>query len=190
MSEALAPDPAIDQRIASRVRALRAERGLSLEALAARSGVSRATLSRIENAETSATAAVLGRLAAAFGLSVSRLMHLAEDAFAPLVPAAAQPFWTDPATGWVRRQISPPAAALSGEVVEGCLAPGTRIAYDAPPREGLEHHLVLLAGRLAVTLDGETHALAPGDCLRYRFHGTSAFETPPDAAARYLLFTV
>lgn len=188
MSETITPDPDIDRRIASRLRALRAERGWSLEALAARSGVSRATLSRIENAETSATAAALGRLAAAYGLSVSRLMHLSEDGFAPLVPAAAQPVWRDPGGGFTRRQVSPPARALAGEVVESRLSPGTRIAYEHPPRAGLEHHLVLLEGRLAVTIDGETHTLSPGDCLRYQLHGPSLFETPPASGARYLLF--
>ena len=55
-------DRDLDLRIAGRLKALRAERGWSLDALARRSNVSRATLSRLENAEVSATANVLGRL--------------------------------------------------------------------------------------------------------------------------------
>jgi transcriptional regulator with XRE-family HTH domain len=44
-------DPAAtDRRLAERLRALRGERGWSLDELARRSGVSRATLSRLENA--------------------------------------------------------------------------------------------------------------------------------------------
>ena len=49
----------INQRIAQRVAALRAASGLSLDALATHSGVSRSTISRIERGETSATAVVL-----------------------------------------------------------------------------------------------------------------------------------
>ncbi len=183
-------DTSIDRRIARRLRELRAARGWSLDALAAASGVSRATLSRIENGETSPTAAVLGRLAAAHGITLSRLVHLAEDGFPPRLPRDAQPVWTDPETGFVRRTVSPPAADLAGEVVEGALPAGLRIAYPAPPRPGLEHHLAMMDGQLAVTLGPVTHRLSAGDCLRYRLDGPSAFETPPDAAARYLLFIV
>jgi transcriptional regulator with XRE-family HTH domain len=189
MREASTVD-SIDQRIAARLRSLRAERAWSLDALAGRSGVSRATLSRLENAETSATAATLGRLASAYGLTVSRLMHLVEEGFAPLVPRSAQPVWMDPDGGFTRRQVSPPARALAGEVVECRLEAGTRIAYDAPPRPGLEHHLVLLEGALSITEGGCSHLLAEGDCLRYQLHGPSMFEAPAESPARYLLFIV
>lgn len=183
-------DGGIDGRIAGRLRALRQARGWSLEALAVRCGVSRASLSRLENAETSATTAVLFRLCGAYGLTLSRLMSLVEDGFAAKVPAEAQPVWTDPESGFRRRQVSPPAADLEAEVVEGRIPPGTRIAYGLPPRPGIEHHLVMREGALAVTVGGTTHRLGPGDCLRYRLDGESAFETPADLPARYLLFMV
>jgi transcriptional regulator with XRE-family HTH domain len=177
----------IDQRIAQRLKSLRAERGWSLDELAGRSDVSRATLSRLENAEVSPTATVLGKLAAAHGLTISRLMHLVEDDFAPLVPRDAQPVWRDPATGFKRRSVSPPARTLAAEVLECTLEPGTRITYDEPPRRGLEHHLLLTEGRLDITVDGRAHALRPGDCLRYQLFGASTFATPPDAGAKYIL---
>ena len=186
----LADDAAIDRRIAQRLKALRVERGWSLEALAGRTGVSRATLSRLENAAVSPTAQVLGRLCAAYGLTLSRLMHLVEDGFEPLVRADAQPVWTDPATGFRRRAVSPPGRPLAGEALEGTLPPGARIAYDAPPQPGLEHHLLLVEGTLRIFVDGQTYDLEPGDCLRYQLFGPSAFATPDDGGARYLLFVV
>ncbi len=188
MEGATTREPDLDRGIAARLKLLRAEQGWSLDELARRSGVSRASLSRLENAEVSATASVLGRLCAAYGLPVSRLLQQVEADFAPLVRAEAQTVWTDPETGFRRRAISPPARALAGEVVGGELGPGRRIAYAAPPRPGQEHHLLLLAGRLEVTLEGRTQMLRPGDCLRYRLFGASAFATPADSAARYLLF--
>lgn len=180
----------LDLRIAVRLKALRHERGWSLDQLAARTGVSRATLSRLENGEVSPTANVLGRLCTAFGVTLSRLMHLVEADFAPLVRRSAQPGWTDPETGFERRSVSPPAQTLTGEVLEGTLPPGSRLAYDAPPRPGLEHHLVMLDGRLTLTVGDDSHTLGPGDCLRYQLHGPSVFATPADAGARYLLFMV
>jgi transcriptional regulator with XRE-family HTH domain len=179
----------IDRRIAGRLRDLRAQHGWSLDGLAARTGISRASLSRLEHAEVSASAQVLGRLCAAYGLSVSRLMHEVEaGGAAALVPAAAQPVWRDPETGLLRRQVSPPAADLAGEVLEGRLPAGRSIAYPVPPRAGLAHHLVLLEGALSVTLDGRDHRLGPGDALRYRLTGPSAFAAPAETGARYLLF--
>jgi transcriptional regulator with XRE-family HTH domain len=188
MDEIAGSPPSLDRRIADRLRELRAGRGWSLDELARRSGVSRATLSRLENAEVSATASVLGRLCAAHGLPMSRLMHLVEDDFQPLVRRALQAVWTDPETGFRRRAVSPPSRTLAGEVLEGRLAAGVEIAYDRSPRPGLEHHLVMLEGRLVVALGEVAHHLGPGDCLRYRLHGASRFATPADSGCRYLLF--
>lgn len=180
----------LDAGLARRLRALRNERGWSLAELAERSGVSRATLSRLENAEVSPTASVLGRLCAAFGLTLTRLVASVDEGFRPLVPAAAQAVWRDPSVGFERRSVSPPSQGLGGEVLECRLAPGARIDYPAAPRDGLEHHLLLCEGRLEVTVEGCRHALRPGDCLRYRLCGPSAFATPADRGARYYLFLV
>lgn len=177
-----------DHRLAQRLRALRSERGWSLDDLANRSGISRATLSRLENAEVSPTASVLGKLCAAYGLTMSRLMRMVEDDFVPLLRRADQPVWTDPETGFRRRSVSPPAQSLAAEVLECELQPATRIAYDAPPRPGLEHYLHLIAGQLEITVDGHTHLLESGDCLRYQLFGPSAFATSARLGARYFLF--
>lgn len=183
-------DDAIDRRIAQRLKSLRAERNWSLDELAKRSAVSRATLSRLENAEVSPTASVLGKLCAAFGLTMSRLMHLVEGGFAPILRRDAQPVWIDPEIGFRRRSVSPPTQRLAGEVLECALDAGARIAYDAPPRPGLEHHLLLVEGQLEITVDGRSHDLRAGDCLRYQLFGPSVFATSPGSGAKYILFIV
>lgn len=190
MEESPVDESAIDRRIAERLKGLRGERGWSLDELARRSGVSRATLSRLENAEVSGTASVLGKLCAAYGMTMSRLMRMVEDSFAPLVTRDAQPVWIDPETGFHRRSVSPPTQMLAGEALECSLKPGTRLDYPAPPRPGLEHHLVLVEGRLEVTVGGKAHALKPGDCLRYQLFGSCSFVTPKGSGARYFLFMV
>lgn len=183
-------DADLDRRIAQRLKALRQERGWSLDELAGLAGVSRATLSRLENADVSPTASVLGKLCAAHGLTMSRLMMMVEDDFVPLVPEREQSVWVDDSAGFRRRSVSPPAQQLAGEVLACELAAGARITYDHSPRPGLEHHLLMLEGELHITVDGQTHALAPGDCLRYQLFGASLFITPPHRGARYLLFIV
>ena len=177
----------IERRIAERLRSLRADWQWSLDELARRTDVSRATLSRLENAEVSPTASVLGKLAAAYGLTISRLMHMVEDDCVPLVRRDAQPVWTDPAIGFRRRSVSPPAHTLRAELLECELQPDTRIAYDQPPRLGLEHHLLLIEGALEVTIEERSYDLRPGDCLRYQLYGASVFATPDRSGARYIL---
>jgi transcriptional regulator with XRE-family HTH domain len=187
-SETLAQS--IDERIGQRLQFMREQRGWPLEELARRSGVSRATLSRLENAEVSPTAQVLGKLCTAFGLTLSRLIFMAEDRFPALLPRMDQPVWTDDRSGFQRRSVSPPAQGLAGEVVECTLDASTEISYEQPPRPGLEHHLVMLDGEIGITVDGRTHVLKSGDCLRYPLHGPSRFATPEHTGARYFIFLV
>ena len=184
------PTEPLDHLIAQRLKALRAERGWSLDELASLSHVSRATLSRLENADVSPTANVLGKLAAAYGLTISRLLQMVEEQYEPVVRADAQMLWTDPSIGFRRRSVSPPSQRLSGEVLQCELRAGARIDYDHPPRPGLEHHLVVLEGKLSVTVDRQTHQLRSGDCLRYQLSGASALATPADSGAKYFIFLV
>lgn len=180
----------IDSRIAAHLKALRLARGWSLDDLAMRAGISRATLSRLENAEVSATASTLGKLATAHGITISRLLHLAERQLDVFLPRERQPVWTDPTNGFERRQVSPPSDWLAGEVVEARVPAAQRIAYDGPARQGHEHHIVMLSGRLRLTIEGVAHDLKAGDCLRYRLFGATAFETPAESGAHYFLFLV
>ncbi|WP_298400188.1 helix-turn-helix domain-containing protein [Janthinobacterium sp.] len=179
-----------EQRLSARLKQLRVERGWSLDQLASASQVSRATLSRLENGEVSPTTVVLGKLCAAYGLAMSRLLRMVEDDFPPLLRRAEQSVWTDPDSGFIRRSVSPPSRALAGEALECELGAGVTITYAASPRPGMEHHLLLQQGKLNVTVDGRSHDLMPGDCLRYQLQDASAFITPPDSGARYFLFLV
>jgi transcriptional regulator with XRE-family HTH domain len=179
--------PELDRRLALRLEAARRARGLTLEELAEQSGVSRATISRIERAETSPTAHVLGRLCPVFGLTMSQLLLDAEAEAPSLIPARTAPGWTDPETGFRRTSISPPAPGYAVEIVHGELPPAARIEYARPPVAGLEHHVVVLDGALEITIDDVVHRLRPRDCLRYRLTGASAFRNPGRKQTDYLV---
>jgi transcriptional regulator with XRE-family HTH domain len=178
---------ATDSLLAQRLRELRKARGWSLDELAAASGISRATLSRTENAEVSPTAAVLGRLCAAFELTMSRLLASVEQDHAALIAREEQPLWVDPETGFRRRSISPPSPQFDCELIQCELPAGAEIGYPSPPRVGLEHHLYLESGVLELTIDGRVHTLSKGDCLRYKLFGASAFKVPHGRPAKYFL---
>lgn len=184
--ESVHADP-IELRLAHRLAALRAERGWSLDQLAERSGISRTTLSRLERGETSPTASLLGRLCTAYGRTMSRLIAEVEAEPIRLIRADDQTVWTDPETGFRRRLISPPAAGFDAELVDVTLPAGADISYAAPGVAGLEQHIWLREGALELTIDGTTHRLAPGDCLRFRLFGATRFRAPGPGDARYAI---
>ncbi|MEZ3498001.1 helix-turn-helix domain-containing protein [Pantoea sp. KPR_PJ] len=176
-----------EQRLAARLAELRTQRGWSLDDLATTTQISRASLSRIERGETSPTATLLNRLCAAYGLTMSRLLSEVEEGIDQLLTPSQQPVWCDKASGFVRRSVSPPATHFRAELVEAQLRPGLRIDYDAPPVHGLEQHIWLQEGGLTVTMDEQSWALQPGDCLRFHLTGRSAFAAHLTEGARYLL---
>lgn len=177
-------------RLAGRLSALRAARGWTLDQLAAASGVSRAALSRLENAEVSPSADVLCRLADAHDMTLSRLFAMIEDGFAAHVTRDEQAVWRDGETGLAKRYVSPAAAALAGEVVECKMTPNSEMVQDTPDVVGQEHHLVLLTGYLRVELDGSGYTLGAGDALRYRDHGEVRLVTDRGQGAKFMLVSV
>jgi transcriptional regulator with XRE-family HTH domain len=172
--------------LAEHLRSLRMKRGLTLQDLAISSGVSRATLSRIENNEVSPTAETLGRLASAFALPLSQLLTPLEPDYAPLLRRADQTIWMDREKGFIRRILSPPSGRLKLEIIECEIAPNQRIVYDSPAFPGHEHHLVVLAGPLTLIVNDVQYELSEGDCLRYQLRGASSFATG-DEPAHYII---
>ena len=180
----------LDLRIARRLALLRAERGWSLDTLAARTGISRASLSRLERGELSPTASMLGALCTQYGWTLSRLMAEAESGPPSVVRGSAQVAWKDPASGYLRRIISPPHPKLRGELVEVSLPAGASVAYDASPVPGLEHHLWMLQGSVNIEIEGTSFRVEKGDCVRYVLAGPSRFECQRKRPARYLVALV
>lgn len=175
----------VDTRIAARLRASRAAKRLSLEDLAASSGVSRAMLSRIERAESSATARLLVRVCAGLGISLSDLLAEAPAEAGPVARRAEQPVWRDPGTGYRRRAVSPPNSFVQAALVEVELPARARVALDNRRYPGTGQHVWLLSGALDVTVGRRTHRLAPGDCLSMRYGTRAVFRNPGRTRARY-----
>ena len=181
----LVSDIGLDRRLGARIKGLRQSRGLTLDQLAERSGVSRAMISRVERGESSPTAALLDRLCAGLGVLLSALFR-EEAQGGPLARRSEQPVWTDPDSGYVRRSVSPPGTGSRLEIVEVKMPAGARVLLDAP-RGGfrLDQQLWLLEGELSLTVGGREHRLAAGDCLAMLLDGPIAFHNPGEVPARY-----
>src|SRR3954454_23804665 len=176
----------IDTAIAARVRGERAARRWSLDDLAGRAAVSKAMISKIERAEVSPTAALLGRVAAAFGLTLSALLAEHEVPRRGPLRVADQAIWQDPATGYIRRQIA--ASATSPiELTEVDLPPGASVSFPAASYRGMAHVIWVLAGRLTFVEGDVTHELLPGDSLEFGPPSACTYCNDSSAARRFLV---
>lgn len=133
---------------------------------------------------------MLGKLCTVYGWTLSRFMAEAETRPPNLVPAAAQPEWKDPDSGYRRRVVSPPGPGMRGELVEVRMPAGASVSFDASPVAGLEHHLWMLEGSLTIEVEGSLFRLRAGDCLRYVLAGPSRFQGTGKRGARYLVAIV
>jgi transcriptional regulator with XRE-family HTH domain len=176
----------LNQRIAGRVRGLRASRGLTLEALAERSGVSRSMISLIERGESSPTAVLLERLAAGLGVPLASLFDTSGADPQPVARRADQSRWRDPASGYLRRNVSPDGFPSPIQIVEVEFPRGARVAFETGARDPRVHQQIwLLDGSIDVTVGEDRHELQKGDCLAFVVDRPVAFHNRSGKPARY-----
>lgn len=181
----------INDLIAARVRQIRTDRGLSLEALAEASDVSRSMISLIERGESSPTAVVLEKLATGLGVPLASLFDAPAAPPDPVSRRAAQVEWRDPGAGYVRRNVSPSGFSSPIQIVEVDFPPGARVTYETGPRPGVTHQQVwILQGAIEVTLGDEAYELRAGDCLAMVLDRPIAYHNPTPKPARYAVVIV
>jgi transcriptional regulator with XRE-family HTH domain len=180
------PEPSLTERIALRVRDLRAARGLSLDELASHCGVSRSMISLIERGESSPTAVVLEKLATGLNVALASLFEAPEPAEDPVSRMADQLSWRDPQSGYVRRNVSPSGFASPIQIVEVSFPAGARVAYETAARTPRVHQQVwVFEGSIDVTLGSNHHRLGVGDCLAMVLDQPITYHNPTRKRARY-----
>ena len=175
-----------ERSIAERIKRLRTNGNLTLDQLANASGVSRAMISRIERGEASPTAALLARICAALGLSLSGFFAEDEQTTSPLMRKDDQLTWKDPETGYTRRVISPPRVESDIDIVEVDFPAHARVSF--PPHaasRGMTQFVWLLEGTIEMTTGDEVYRMEAGDCLFMPVGEGHTFHNPTDTPARY-----
>lgn len=153
-----------DLMIGARVRIERESRGWSLTELAAKAGVSRAMIYKVEHGESSPTANLLGKFSGAFGLSISTLIARAEVRQGKLLRSADQPSWVDPETGYERRHISP-GSDLPLDLVQVILPAGKQVPMPASAYAFQRQLIWVIEGELVFAEGEARHQMEKGDCL-------------------------
>ena len=154
--------------------------------LAARSGVSKATISKVERGEASPTATILVRLSSALQMTLAALLARAEGAGGRVSRAAEQPRWRDPATGYLRRQVfARPDNPM--ELAQVDLPPGAKVAFPAASYAFIRQVVWVQAGALRIHEGAQRTDLAVGDAYAFGEPADSAFENVTHGPCAYLV---
>jgi len=178
----------INSRIAHRVRALRTELGMSLDALAAKCDVSRSMISLVERGESSPTAVVLEKIATGLGVPLATLFDDLRATVNPVSRRDDRTPWRDPQSGYVRRNISPANFPSPIQIVEVVLPAGASVAYETGARDVSIHQQIWVQeGSIEVMLGCVTHHLSEDDCLAMQLNEPTSFRNRTREVARYIV---
>ncbi len=145
----------LTQRIAIRLKALRKDRGWSLDKTAAQTGVSKAMLGQIEREESSPTIATLWKIATGFTTSFSSFIadepeqeiHFSDDKM-----RVHTLFAFDKELGFELFVIE--------------LVPGSE-HLSSPHAQGVVEHLIVIEGEMDVFVDNQWKKLRTGEGFRF-----------------------
>ncbi|MET8143868.1 XRE family transcriptional regulator [Sphaerisporangium sp. NPDC005288] len=172
--------------IANNVRAQRAHRGLTLDALAARSGVSRGMLVQIEQCRTNPSVTTLTRIADALGVTVARLVEVSDTPVVRVVAAAdAATLWRSDQGGSARLLLGSDAPAIL-ELWDWTLQPGEFHDGDAHP-PGTREMLTVLSGELTLSVYGSSHVLKKDDAVLFSADRPHRYANEGGGALRFVM---
>ena len=174
-------------RLGERVRALRRERGWTLEILAERSGVSRAMISKLERGEKNPTLVVAAKVAEGLGVSLSQFVGIEMKRKVVMVPRERRMTMRDPETGFERQLLSPSFGGRGVEFIRNVVPEGSTSGEFPPHRRGVEEYLVVERGRLRAVLGGEEYFLDEGDAAYFEADVAHRFDNAGEGECSYYL---
>ncbi len=171
-------------KVGARVRSLRRERGLTIEQLAAATGLTKGFISQLERDRTAPSLSSIARICDALGV---RLPHIFEH---------------DPAPALVRRRERPKLEAhlttenhlLSSrdeerfQAIESEVAPGAGAGDDLSSLPGEMEFVYVLEGSLEIQVADETHVLEQGDALTYPLSKPHTWKNASDTKSLRVLW--
>lgn len=160
---ALSEEAIVTAAVARRIAALRKSEGMSFDALARRSGVSKGALVQIEQDKSNPSISTLCRLAAALGVSVADLVAPADDprsAVQVMAAGEARLLWSGPNGGRAVLLAGTPGADML-ELWHWELMPGERFEA-APHSRGTREIIHVTNGKLLLEVEDKITLVAKG----------------------------
>lgn len=181
----MSPKPEIALRLASRLKAERTAKGLSLDALAKLSGVSRSMLSQIERGESSPTVASLWNLTRALNVDFAELLDAPEGEKGPIldvVRAENTPVIHNKSAKCLIRILSAPDDVGGTEIYDIHFEDGACLDSSAH-KTGCVEAITVLEGALEIISNGISENAKIGDTIRYVADQDHAIRAPMKARA-------
>ncbi len=173
--------------IGRNIRRRRQDLGLSLEALAHRSGVSTTMLSEVERSTKNPTVKLAYQIARALGCTLTDLLQAPDQPALRLVPADDRVTLVDPESGVVRHGLA--EGQLGLELAWYELPAGTSSGEMGPSRGGVVELVTVLDGTLTLVLGGDAQKLGPGDSATYTQSVTTEYRNGGRKKCKFLLLS-
>ena len=152
--------------VGERIRQLRLGLGISVRALAARTGFSPSLISQAENGQVTPSIGWLERIAMALGVSLGKFFAEPETSTVWLVRASLRPKLTSTWSPVSIEALVPLDEAGKPEPVMLTMAPGGRSGIF-PAAPGGEKFALVVEGEVSLTLGDEVHALRKADAITF-----------------------
>jgi transcriptional regulator with XRE-family HTH domain len=186
---AASPDEPLEQLVGVNLARLRAERQLSLDALARASGVSRAMLAQIESGRSVPSIKVLCKIAAALKVAVAAFLRRHATNGIEYLPAEQATRVVSSNGRFSARALFPRNAPAAAEFHELRIAP-LHTELGEPRAPGTSVNLVVSEGTLEIRIHDRTQLLATGDAIVFDADQPHALRNPGNAEARAYQVTV
>ncbi len=144
----------INSYLATTLKALRNQKGWSLDKAAQETGVSKAMIGQIERGESSPTIATLWKIASGFNISLSTFLEPTPQSQGAVFRKPDE-LRQQPATdGMLVASLFPFEERFGFEMFELTLLPNYE-RLSEPHETGVTEHVIVLSGTMEVLVDGE-----------------------------------
>ncbi len=157
----------VARRVADGLKRFRKARNLSLDDLAAKSGVSRAALSQIEGSRTNPTLSVLWKVAVGLGVPFHELLGVSEDGGAKILRTSDTPPLKSADGRTESRLLSPGGSSPDLEIYELRFVPKA-VHRSEPHGKGTMETLVVMTGALRLHVQETKYELSAGDTIFFK----------------------
>lgn len=168
------------------LRLLRQDRGLTLQDLAERSGVSKAMLNQIEAGKSSPSIALAWKIANGLGVPFGALLGEAMPGDFLVHPRAQVQVLYSEDRRLCTRALFPPGDARAAELYELALEPGA-VENAQSHLPGTREQIYVTAGQLTVETAENRAELAAGDVLFFCADRPHRYHNPGRGTARFVL---
>jgi transcriptional regulator with XRE-family HTH domain len=175
----------LEESLGNRLRDLRRQQGLSLRALAEKSGLSANTLSLIENGKTSPSVATLQQIALALSIPITSFFEMKVNRDPVIYTQKKQ----RTSSGFAHGVLEELGTGIGAEGIQPFVVTFNPRADSGPQsmnHDGVEF-IYCLTGKVVYTVMGEEYALEPGDTIMFSSKMPHSWHNPLDESSQVMI---